>query len=145
MATYVSKRQRQRRLITAVVAAAIVASAGGWVVGRASVPTVTERVTQARASGEELATRISALTIEYEQAVGGRGDSVAAGVLQPLTGITADLDVLLSRAEWVGSAEADRVRRLVKAVTTAAGATVGVSTFEQVAAAAAEALRGLTP
>ena len=144
MATYVSRRKRQQRMIATVAVGAILAASVGWIAGRSSVPTVAEQVAQARASGEELATRISALTIEYEQAIAGKGDSIAAGVTQPLVGITSDLDTLLRRAIWVGPADAAKARRLVKAVATAADSKVDMTTFEQLTASAADTLRGLT-
>ena len=143
MATYVSKRQRARRLIIAVATGSAIAATGGYVVGRSSVPTVTERVSDAKSSADTLATRVSALTIEYEQATTGQGDSVEAGVTVPLAGISADLDALLEKAEWVSPTEAARAERLIKAVGTAASAKVDVATFEQVTSTAAQALRDL--
>lgn len=144
MATYVSKRQRLQKLIAAVAVAALLTSVAGFVVGRASVPTVSEQVSQAQSSGEDLATRVSALTIEYEQAMAGTGDSVAAGVTEPLDGIGSDLESLLAKAKWVGPTKADRVRRLVKAVGSGAASKVDLATFEQLTASASDALRGLT-
>ncbi len=145
MATYISRRQRSQRLYAAVAIATLIAAPVGYIAGRSSVLTVAERVAQVRDSSKDLAIRVSALTIEYEQTIQGRGDSVAAGVVQPLVGITSDLDQLLGKAKWVGPDQTARVRRLVKAVGTSAEAKVDIATFEQVTASAAEALRTLAP
>jgi hypothetical protein len=105
------------------------------------VPSVNERVTQAHATSDQLATRVSALTIEYEQVVQGKGDSVEGGVLRPLRDIQTELRDLLAKSPWVTAAQKLRIQRLVGGVATAAQDGVAVTTFEQVTASASEALR----
>ena len=74
---------------------------GGLLIGRATVTTTAERIDHVRAAGEDLATRVEALTIEYEQAVAGQGDTITGGVLDALAGIRHDTTAVADDAPWL--------------------------------------------
>ena len=103
MALYISAGRRRRRALATAAAALVLGLLVGLFVGRAMVTTPAEQARAVAANARDLATRVDALTIEYEQAVGGTGDSVAKGVVEPLAGIEKDLRAALARAPWIGA------------------------------------------
>lgn len=141
MALYVSAGTRRRRLILTAVATAIVGLVAGLVVGRASVTTPAERARSVKASAGDLATRIDALSIEYEQALTGSEDSVAKGVAEPMREIRAEVVRALNGAPWVGPPRRAALLRAIDGVTTAAQAKVPLAVFEQVSSAASSSIR----
>ena len=103
MALYISASRRRRRIIIAAALALVLGLTVGFLLGRAMVTTPREQADSVAATGRDLATRVDALTIEYEQAVDGTGDSVAKGVTEPLVGIENDLQAVLAKAPWLGA------------------------------------------
>ena len=103
MALYISAGRRRRRIIISAAVALVLGLAVGLLVGRAMVTTPREQADSVVATGRDLATRVDALTIEYEQVIAGRGDSVAKGVTEPLVGIERDLRAVLAKAPWLGA------------------------------------------
>ena len=103
MALYISAGRRRRRIIITAAVALAVGLTVGFIVGRAMVTTPREQADSVATTGRDLATRVDALTIEYEQAVDGSGDSVAKGVTEPLVGIDRDLRAVLAKAPWLGA------------------------------------------
>src|SRR5262245_44615713 len=104
MALYVSRAQRTRRTVILVAAAALVAFGLGWAYGRQQVPSIDDRVAEVRAEATDAATSIERLDIEYEQAVSG-GDTVQAGVLEPLDDLRVSLQEEMDRAPWITVAQ----------------------------------------
>ena len=99
-----------------------------------------------RSRGDELATHVSALTIEYDQAIGadqtaGGTDTIKGGVLDALDLIDADLDALIVDAPWIGAAQSAALHAATKAVRTAAENKVGTDQFAEVASATANTIR----
>ena len=103
MALYVSAGRRRRRVIITAALALVLGLTVGLLLGRAMVTTPREQADSVASTGRDLATRVDALTIEYEQAVARSGDSVAKGVTEPLVGIDRDLRAVLAKAPWLGA------------------------------------------
>ncbi len=142
MAQFVSAGQRKRKLIVTAIVSALVALLVGLFAGRASVPTVSERAAEVARKGNDLATRISALTIEYEQAVDGKGtDTLAKGVSEPLATIMEETNTLLNGAPWIAPTQAKSLKSSLDSVTTAVSSRVSTEQFAVVTDAAAQQLR----
>lgn len=141
MAQFVSAGERRRTLIVSCIVSAVAALVAGMLIGRASVPTVAERAAAVRVQGNNLATRLSALTIEYEQALTGSGDTVAKGVDEPLTGIETELKAAVDDAPWVTPGRRAEVLAATKNVRAVAAAEAPAATFETAVGEAATLVR----
>ncbi|MFM7534616.1 MAG: hypothetical protein ACKO91_02320 [Acidimicrobiales bacterium] len=140
MALYVSAGRRRRRLVVATVVALLVGSGAGFAVGRWSAPSVAAAATTARSRGEALATRLEALTIEYEQVLKGL-DSVEKGVLAPLDEIATGVERAGRDAPWVDAADLARVRAALDTVRTLAQSGGSAIAFADAASGGATVLR----
>ena len=125
MALYISAGRRRRRVIITAALALVLGLTVGFLLGRGMVTTPREQADSVAATGRDLATRVDALTIEYEQAIAGSGDSVAKGVTEPLVGIERDLRAVLAKAPWLGTAA--RTSLLAKLRGLRTDATSGMS------------------
>ena len=141
MALYVPRRVRRRRLVIGVAAAVVIGLVVGGIVGRTSAPSVADEVLTVRESGSQLAARVGALPIEYEQAVAGTGDTVQKGVIEALDGIDADAKTIASRALWLTAAQRLEIDAALADVRDAARTAVTPPQFEDTAIAAAKRLR----
>lgn len=141
MALYIPVSRRRRNAAVLAIAALVFGLVAGFVAGRSSADTAEERATAVRARADTLGTRLEALTIEYEQAVAGTGDSVQGGVLDALDLIDEDIDQLIGDAPWLGEAQIDSLSGATAAVRTAAQHTVTVDEFTAAVDAAATTVR----
>jgi hypothetical protein len=141
VATYTSPARRRARTVAVGVTCVVLGLVGGVLIGRASVTTTAERITQVRTAGDELATRVQALTIEYEQAVAGQGDTVEGGVLDALDGIRRDAATATAAAPWLSTGERADVDGSLRSVAEAATARVEADAFAARTAAAAAVIR----
>jgi hypothetical protein len=137
MALYVSPSRRRVRLVAVAVVALLVGLGAGLFVGRASVTTTGERIAEVRTQATDLATRVQALTIEYEQALAGQGDTLQGGVLDALAGIDRDAAKAIATASWLTAANRAAVQGALQQVRAAADAKVDAQTFADQTAAAA--------
>jgi hypothetical protein len=129
MALYVSKARRARRTTIVCVLVAIVAGGLGWAIGHGQVPSVDERVQSVRSDADRIATDISRLDIEYQQALAGQGDSVTAGVLTPLRDEQTALQHTMDRAPWLAAARRSEMLDSVVAAEQAARDHVTLEEF----------------
>jgi len=129
VALYIPASRRRRNAVLLAIATLVIGLVAGFLAGRSSAVTAGERSAEVRARGDTLGTRVEALTIEYEQAVSGTGDTVQAGVLDALDSIDQDLDRLIGDAPWLGTAQIDNLHQATSAVRTAAEQTVSVDQF----------------
>ena len=101
MVDYIPLSRRRRNAMLVALATLVVGLVVGIVVGR------TTAITRRRQpSGPRKATPlapVSSVTIEYDQAIAGTGDSVQAGVLDALDLVEADMDKLIADSPWLGS------------------------------------------
>jgi len=143
MALYVSAARRTRRIIVAATATLVVGLGVGYAVGREQVPSIEDRVVAVRTDAADIATGIERLDIEYEQAIGGSGDSISAGVLSPLAEDRTKLQELLDTAPWVTSADRAAMLDGLAALEAAATDRADLETFRTRANEAGATIRSV--
>ena len=141
MADYVPPSRRRNRLLLVGAACLVIGLVVGVLAGRASITTTSEKVAEVRSQGDELATRVQALTIEYDQAVAGSGDTVQGGVLDALDGIDTDAAAALATAEWLSDSSRDAVLQAIGGVRAAADDRASTEAFADQTASAAAVIR----
>jgi hypothetical protein len=141
LALYIPVSRRRRNAILLAIATLLGGLIVGFLVGRSTAITAAERTTEVRAKADTLGTRLEALTIEYEQALAGSGDTVQAGVVDALALVDADLDRLIADTPWLGQAQIDDLHTATTAVRTAAEQRVDLDEFTRVVDASATAIR----
>ncbi|MBK5333624.1 MAG: hypothetical protein JJD93_16730 [Ilumatobacteraceae bacterium] len=141
MVDYIPLSRRRRNALLLALTALLVGLVVGVVVGRSAAVTASEAATQVRARGDTLGTRIEALTIEYDQAIAGTGDTVQHGVLDALDLVEGDMNKLIADSPWLGVAQKQRLHDAITAVQTAAASRVDTGTFGDIAAKTAALIR----
>ena len=140
MALYVSTRTRRRRLVVIAALVGVVGLLLGFAAGRVSKPDIAARVRDVRIEGGDLATKVSALGIEYEKAA-STGDSVQNSVLAPLLSIRAELTALERRAPWLRPDDVKRLTRALDSVRDGASQQLPATAFEAISVAAGQTIR----
>lgn len=141
MALYVPLSRRRRNAAIVAVATLLLGLVVGFLVGRSTAVTASEATSAVKAEADTLATRIEALTIEYDQAISGGGDTIQGGVIDALNGIEADLDSLIAEAQWLGPTQIARLHAAVNEVTAAANDAVSTDDFASTATTSAATIR----
>lgn len=146
MAMYIPLSRRRRNAALIAIATLVAGLIVGFVVGRSSATTASEAARDVRARGDELASHVAALTIEYDQAIGadqtaGGTDTIEGGVLDALDLVDSDLDALIGDAPWIGATQAAELHSATAAVRTAATNRIAAADFETVVDAAATTIR----
>lgn len=141
MVDYIPLSRRRRNAILVALATLLVGLVFGVLIGRSTAITASEAASSVRAKGDTLGTRIQALTIEYDQAVGGAGDTVEAGVLEALDLVEADVDKLIADSPWLGKAQTDLLHEATNAVRTASTNRVDPVLFAEIADNSAALIR----
>jgi len=141
MALYTPPSRRRRRLVLTGIAGLVVGAVAGLLIGRATVTTPADRIAEVRSEAEDIATRVQALTIEYEQALTGTGDTVQGGVLDALDGIDRDAHQTLDLAAWISPANRTEVEQALQKVRQEAQQQVPAEAFADDTAAAAGIIR----
>lgn len=141
MALYIPLSRRRRNAALVAVATLLAGLVVGLLVGRSTAVTAAEAARDVRSRGDTLGTRLEALTIEYDQAVAGTGDTVQGGVIDALDRIVVDMDGLITEAPWLGQAQAARLHAATTAVHDAASQLVSPQQFAEVVSAAAPIVR----
>jgi hypothetical protein len=143
MALYIPLSRRRRNAALVAVATLLIGLVVGLLIGRSTAVTASEAARDVRSQGDTLGTRLEALTIEYDQAVAGTGDTVQAGVIDALDRIVADMDRLIAEAPWLGAAQKARLHAATTDVRTAASDLVSPDQFAEVVSASAGTLRAV--
>ena len=143
MALYIPLSRRRRNAVLVAVATLLVGLVLGFLIGRSTAVTAPEAARDVRSKGDTLGTRLEALTIEYDQAIAGTGDTVQAGVLDALDRVVVDMDALIHEAPWLGAAQTARLHTATTDVRTAAGQRVSPDQFAEVVKTSAATLRGV--
>ncbi|MEP7112503.1 MAG: hypothetical protein ABI862_04495 [Ilumatobacteraceae bacterium] len=141
MVDYIPLSRRRRNAILVALATLLVGLVLGVVVGRSTAITASEAASSIRTKGDTLGTRVEALTIEYDQAVGGTGDTVEAGVLEALDLVEADIDKLIADSPWLGTAQTNALHDATAAVRTAATNRADPAQFAEIADSTASLIR----
>jgi hypothetical protein len=141
MVDYIPLSRRRRNATLVALATLVVGLVVGIVVGRSAAVTASEAAKQVRARGDTLGTRIEALTIEYDQAIAGTGDTVQRGVLDALDIVEADMNKLIADSPWLGVAQIQNLHDAITDVRNAATNRVDTGTFSDVSAKTAALIR----
>jgi len=141
MVVYIPLSRRRRNATLVALATLVVGLVVGVVVGRSAAVTASEAAKQVRARGDTLGTRIEALTIEYDQAIAGTGDTVQRGVLDALDIVEADMNKLIADSPWLGVAQKQNLHDAITDVRNAATSRVDTGTFSDVSAKTAALIR----
>jgi hypothetical protein len=141
MVDYIPLSRRRRNATLVALATLLAGLVVGIVVGRTTAITASEAAKEVRAKGDTLGTRIEALTIEYDQAIAGTGDTVQAGVLDALDLVDADMDKLVADSPWLGVAQIQALHDATTAVRTAGENRVEPDQFADIAATTAKVIR----
>lgn len=130
MALYIPAGRRRRRLIVAVVVAVLVGLVAGWALGRATAPTVADRVASVRSQAQAIDGRLQALPNEYDKVLAGDPQYAnGGGPADSLVGIVADTRQLADEATWLSPAQQDAVVAAVEDAQTAASRRQSVAQF----------------
>ena len=141
MVDYIPLSRRRRNATLVALATLVVGLVVGVVVGRATATTASEAAHMVRAKGDTLGARIEALTIEYDQAIAGTGDSVQAGVLDALALVETDMNKLIAESPWLGNSQQQGLQDALSAVRTAAENKIDPDDFADVATNSAALVR----
>ena len=141
MVDYVPLSRRRRNAMLVALATLVVGLIVGIVVGRTTAITASEAAQEVRAQGDTLGTRIEALTIEYDQAIAGTGDTVQAGVLDALDLVAADMNKLIADSPWLGDDQQQALHDAISAVRTAGENKIDPADFADIATNSAALIR----
>jgi hypothetical protein len=141
MVDYIPLSRRRRNATLAALATLVVGLIVGVVVGRSTAITASEAAHEVRARGDTLGTRIEALTIEYDQAISGVGDTVQAGVLDALDLVETDMDKLIADSPWLGPAQQQGLHDAISAVRSAGENEIDPDDFADIATNSAALIR----
>jgi hypothetical protein len=141
MVDYIPLSRRRRNATLVALATLLVGLVVGGLVGRSTAITASEAAKDVRTKGDTLGTRIEALTIEYDQAISGTGDTVQAGVLDALDRVNADMDKLIVESPWLGVAQIQALHDATASVRTAGEDQVDPGDFADIAATTAALIR----
>ena len=141
MVDYIPLSRRRRNATLVALATLVVGLVVGVVVGRSTAVTASEAAKVVRAKGDTLGTRIEALTIEYEQAISGTGDTVQAGVLDALDLVEIDTNKLIADSPWLGDSQQQALHDAISAVRTAAENKIDPDDFADIATNSAALIR----
>ncbi len=141
MVDYIPLSRRRRNAALVAVATLVVGLVAGVVVGRSTAITASEAAQEVRARGDTLGTRIEALTIEYDQAISGVGDTVQAGVLDALDLVETDMDKLIADSPWLGEDQQQALHDAISAVRTAGENEIDPDDFADIATNSAALIR----
>ena len=143
MVDYIPLSRRRRNAALVALATLLVGLIVGVVVGRSTAITASEAAQDVRTTGDTLGTRIEALTIEYDQAISGTGDTVEAGVLDALDLVQADIDKLIDESPWLGTAHIQQLHDATTELRTAAENRVDPGDFTDIASRTAAFVRDM--
>jgi hypothetical protein len=141
MVDYIPLSRRRRNATLVALATLLVGLVAGVLLGRSAAVTASEAAREVRAKGDTLGTRIEALTIEYDQAIAGIGDTVEGGVLDALVLVDIDLDKLIADSPWLGIAQTNALHAATADVRTAAEDRVSTDDFADIASRTATLIR----
>lgn len=133
MALYMPASRRRRRLVLALLAAAVVGAVIGGFAGRGLAPSLRDRVDDVQEKAREASAELRAMPVNYEKERVASGEfRRGGGVADALERAHADLRAALDAAVWLGpSARADAEAAFAR-VETAHRRAVAPARFEAV-------------
>jgi hypothetical protein len=131
MAMYIPPGRRRRRLLLSIGVAVVIGLGVGVIIGRATAPTVDDRVGEVRDAAAAAVAQLQALPIEYQkQASGDQQFKGGGGVDDALARTRSELDDAVSEAPWLTGVQIDAVHGAVDDLRTAARSGADPSDFE---------------
>ncbi len=130
MALYVSLGRRRTRAVLAAIVVAVVAFAGGLLLGRQQVPSVAARVRTVQSDAGSVATGLERLDVEYAKVVAGT-DSLDKAVLVPIDATIATAQRALGDAPWLTSQQRAAIVDALATTRASAQAEDPTAVFDQ--------------
>jgi hypothetical protein len=131
MAMYIPPGRRRRRLALAIGAAVVVGLVIGAIVGRATAPSIEDKVQSARDDAAAAIAQLQALPIEYQKQLSGNAQfQRGGGVDDALARTRAQLDSAISDAPWITPSQIDMVHAAIDGLRADARKKVAGATFE---------------
>ena len=141
MAVYAGPGRRRRITIAAAAGALIVGLLLGFVVGKASAPSLDDKIAEGRDRGRDFVTALGVLPLEYGQAAAGSEGTGLIG--DTVKRSTRGLAVTLDKQPWLGTLQRQAAESAVKAIETAAADKVEPKRFEAVVAQSTATLQSV--
>jgi len=140
VAIYVPPSRRRRQLLVVVALALVLGAVLGGVVGRATAPSVGERVRTSQQSARTLAAELRVLTIHQEADAASLQASTDAGADLALRRAEAALSGALGGAPWIPTAGKARLRAMLAELRSGPPGQATTPQFAQRAEALASAI-----
>jgi len=138
VALYVPAGRRRRNLVLGLAGALIVGLVIGVVVGRATAPTVDDRVSSVQDDARAVTGTLAATPIEYAKQLAGSSEfRRGGGVDQALLSARTDLQAALRDATWLGPSQRTVATDALDAVVAAERARVSETRYQEVVDTAA--------
>jgi hypothetical protein len=128
MAVYAGQAKRKRATYLIAAATLVAGLVLGILIGRATAPTIEDKVADGRAGGRELVTALQVLPLEYQQAQSGSEGTALIG--DTVDRSVANLDGALDGAPWLGPAQRRLATQAVQSVKSAATQKVAAAQFK---------------
>jgi hypothetical protein len=128
MAVYAGQAKRKRATYLIAAATLVVGLVLGIVIGRATAPTIEDKIADGRAGGRDLVTALQVLPLEYQQAQSGSEGTALIG--DTVQRSLARLDAALDGAPWLGAAQRRIATQAVQSVRSAATQNVPAAQFK---------------
>jgi F0F1-type ATP synthase membrane subunit b/b' len=141
MALYVPPGRRRRRLWLAVGGALAVGVVVGVVLGRVTAPTVDDRVRSVHDDAAAAVAQLEALPVEYAQQLAGGEEFREGGATDAVDRAREQLDEAIGDAPWLTATQIDALHGALEDVRTAAEEEVDAERFDEVVAAATNAIQ----
>jgi hypothetical protein len=118
-------------LLLWVGAALVVGLVVGAVVGRATAPSVEDKVTSVRDDAAAAVAQLQALPIEYQKQLSGNAQfEKGGGVDDALARTRRQIDDAIGDAPWITPAQIDEVHRAIDGLRADARRKVSAATFQ---------------
>jgi hypothetical protein len=122
-----SAGRQRRRIIGVAIAALVVGAILGVVIGRATASGADDALSSSRARGRSIASALSTLPFEYEQARSGAAGEDPARIESAVQIVVDMVPPALDKAPWLGPGARQQVTDSVNAVTQAVHAKATVA------------------
>jgi hypothetical protein len=132
LAVYMSAGRQRRRTIGVAIAALLIGALAGVVIGRSTASTVDDAVSSSRARGRSIASALSTLPFEYEQARAGTAGEDQERIESAVQIVLDMVPPALDKAPWLGPGAHQQVTDAVDAVKQAVQDQTSVGTMTSV-------------
>jgi len=141
VAIYVPQGAKRRRLILISVGTLVLGLLVGFLVGRATAPSIDDAIADVREQADDAATAFERLPIEYEQALAGQGGESTQTITDAIASARSQLDDAYADATWFGDGASAATDEALDTVQQAVADGASAEEFATAAADAAAAIR----